>query len=85
MDLLCIPQELKELISSYQTLREGGRGPAICDTIIATARRCNLDKDVALPEEDEASKDLGMDARDLIVGNVYRRHVWRSARQCYSS
>jgi hypothetical protein len=37
-------QELKELISSYQGMRDGGRAPAICATIIETARQCNLDK-----------------------------------------
>ena len=33
-----MPQELKELISSYQSQREAGRGPAICSSIISTAR-----------------------------------------------
>lgn len=63
-------KELKELISSYQGMRESGRAEQICATIIETARQCNLDKDVKLPEAD--AKDLSMDDRDLIVGNVYR-------------
>lgn len=63
-------KELKELIASYQSLRESGRAVAICNTIVETARQCNLDKDVELPEED--AKDLKEDARDLLVGNVYR-------------
>ena len=65
-------QELKELISSYQTLRESGRGPAICNTIIETARQCNLDKDINLPEGD--AKDLDLAHRDSLVGQAYSRY-----------
>ena len=68
--LVCV-QELKELIASYQTLRESGRGPAICDTIIATARQCNLDKDIKLPEE--GAKDFDLAQRDSLVGMAYSR------------
>ncbi|KAL3142075.1 Magnesium chelatase [Trebouxia sp. C0010 RCD-2024] len=64
-------KELKELIASYQTLRESGRGPAICNTIIETARQCNLDKDIQLPEED--AKDLDLAQRDSLVGQAYSR------------
>ena len=64
-------QELKELIASYQTLRESGRGPAICATTIETARQCNLDKDIALPEADP--KDLSLEERDNVVGKVYSK------------
>lgn len=64
-------KELKELIASYQSMRDSGRANAVCATIIETARLCNLDRDVALPEEDP--KDLTIDDRDLIVGNVYRK------------
>ena len=67
-------QELKELISSYQTLRESGRGPAICNTIIETARQCNLDKDIKLPEED--AKELDLAQRDGVVGQAYSRYVY---------
>lgn len=68
-----VVQELKELIASYQTLREGGRGPAICLTIIETAKQCNLDKDVVLPGEDEDTKGLQLEERDEIVGKVYSK------------
>lgn len=51
-------KELKELIGSYQTLREGGRGEQICLTIIETAKVCNMQNDVKLPEDDEAAKKL---------------------------
>ncbi|GMH44205.1 hypothetical protein BSKO_12139 [Bryopsis sp. KO-2023] len=64
-------KELKELISSYQSLRESGRAVAICNTIIETARQCNMERDVELPEED--AKELAEDRRDLVVGNVYRK------------
>ncbi|KAK9822197.1 hypothetical protein WJX81_002621 [Elliptochloris bilobata] len=64
-------KELKELIASYQTLRESGRGPAICATIIETARQCNLDKDIALPEAEP--KDLSLEERDNVVGKVYSK------------
>lgn len=72
---LLVMQELKELIASYQTLREGGRGPAICATIIETARQCNLDRDVQLPGEDEDTKGLSLVERDAIVGKVYSKCV----------
>eukprot|EP00884_Botryococcus_braunii_P002250 jgi/Botrbrau1/12025/Bobra.0293s0002.1 len=65
-------KELKELISSYQGLRESGRGAAICSTIIETARQCNLDKDVALPEDPD-TKDMSVDERDTIIGKVYSK------------
>ena len=64
-------KELKELIGSYQSLREGGRGVQICNTIIETAKQCNFDKDVDLSVED--AKDIDIDARDTIVGSVYRK------------
>ncbi len=64
-------KELKELIASYQGMRESGRAPAICESIIACARTCNMDKDVALPDCD--AKDLSIDERDLVVGNTYRK------------
>ena len=64
-------KELKELIASYQGMRESGRANAICSTIVETARLCNLDKDVSLPDEDP--KDLTLDERDQIVGTVYQK------------
>ena len=71
-EVCAIEQELKELIASYQTLRESGRGAAICSTIIETAKQCNLDKDVQLPE-DADTKELSTEKRDSIVGKVYSK------------
>lgn len=64
-------KELSELIGSYQSLKET-RGGTIVATIIATARQCNLDKDVDLPAEDVDPETLSTEERDLIVGNIYR-------------
>ncbi|PNH11098.1 Magnesium-chelatase subunit ChlH, chloroplastic [Tetrabaena socialis] len=64
-------KELKELIASYQGMRESGRAEQICATIIETARQCNLDKDVKLPDAED--KTLSMNDRDDVVGNVYRK------------
>uniref|UniRef100_A0A0G4FNK7 magnesium chelatase n=1 Tax=Chromera velia CCMP2878 TaxID=1169474 RepID=A0A0G4FNK7_9ALVE len=67
-------KELSELVKSYQALRENeARGPSICNSIVATARQCNLDKDIDLPGEDEDTKDLTMEGRDTVVGLVYRK------------
>merc|ERR1740115_68926 len=69
-------KELKELISSYQGLRENeGRGPAIVNSIVSTAWTCNLDKDIKdLPSLDgySAANDSA-ERRDDIVGKVYRQ------------
>jgi len=65
-------QELSELISSYQSLKDTGRGEAIVGTIVATAKTVNLDKDVDLPEED-AIDSLSDEERDNVVGSVYQR------------
>ncbi|CAM9854244.1 unnamed protein product, partial [Phaeothamnion confervicola] len=47
------------------------RGPAIVNTVVASARQCNLDKDIKdLPTEDQARH---WNERDLVVGKVYRR------------
>jgi magnesium chelatase subunit H len=64
-------KELSELVGSYQTLRESGRGVAICNTIVETCRQVNLDQDVKLPEGDAA--ELTQDERDRLVGTVYRQ------------
>jgi len=68
-------KELGELVKSYQGLRENeGRGPSIVNTIVASARTCNLDKDIKdLPSEEDDAKDLTLDERDGVVGKVYRR------------
>ena len=63
-------KELKELISSYQGMRDSGRAEQITATIIETAKQCNLDRDVTLPDE---GKELTQDERDLVIGNVYRK------------
>jgi magnesium chelatase subunit H len=62
-------KELSELIGSYQTLKDSGRGVQIVDTIMDKARICNLDKDVELPEQ--TSAELSQDDRDTIVGKIY--------------
>ena len=64
-------KELGELVGSYQGLRESGRGSTICNSIIATARVCNLDKDVDLPAEDFDCSTMTLDQRDRVVGKVY--------------
>ena len=64
-------QELSELIASYQTLKDTGRGVAIVNTIMDKARLCNLDQDIALP--DTNAQDLSSEERDTIVGSVYRK------------
>jgi magnesium chelatase subunit H len=66
-------KELKELISSYQGLRENeGRGPAIVNSIVSTSYTCNLDKDVDLPPLDTYdAKDDTAENRDNIVGQIY--------------
>ncbi|XP_027175365.1 magnesium-chelatase subunit ChlH, chloroplastic [Coffea eugenioides] len=63
-------KQLSELISSYQSLKDTGRGSQIVSSIISTARQCNLDKDVDLPEEGE---EISATERDLVVGKVYSK------------
>jgi magnesium chelatase subunit H len=64
-------KELSELIASYQTLKDSGRGVPIVNTIMDKCRIVNLDKDIALPEVD--AKDMSAEERDGIVGSVYRK------------
>mmetsp|Transcript_40108 Transcript_40108/g.95936 ORF Transcript_40108/g.95936 Transcript_40108/m.95936 type:complete len:1488 (-) Transcript_40108:430-4893(-) len=68
-------QELSELVKSYQGLRDNEqRGAAIVGSIVATARQCNLDKDIDdLPGEEDDMKLLSIDERDAVVGKVYGR------------
>ncbi|CAK0800811.1 unnamed protein product [Prorocentrum cordatum] len=68
-------QELSELVKSYQGLRDNEqRGASIVASIVATARQCNLDKDIVdLPSEEDDMKAVSLETRDLIVGKVYRR------------
>ncbi|GMY18888.1 magnesium-chelatase subunit ChlH, chloroplastic [Fagus crenata] len=63
-------KQLGELISSYQSLKDTGRGPQIVSSIISTAKQCNLDKDVKLPDETEV---ISANERDLVVGKVYSK------------
>lgn len=63
-------KQLSELIASYQSLKDSGRGTQIVNSIISTARQCNLDKDVALPEE---GIELLAEERDSVVGSVYSK------------
>ncbi|KAG2683500.1 hypothetical protein I3843_10G032400 [Carya illinoinensis] len=63
-------KQLSELISSYQSLKDTGRGPQIVSSIISTAKQCNLDKDVNLPDEGE---EISAKERDLVVGKVYSK------------
>jgi len=46
------------LVASYQGLRDNGaRGPSIVSAAIASARTCNLDKDIKdLPSDDTDTK-----------------------------
>lgn len=51
-------KELNELVASYQGLRDNGaRGPSIVSAAIASARTCNLDKDIKdLPSDETDTK-----------------------------
>jgi magnesium chelatase subunit H len=64
-------KELSELIASYQTLKETGRGIPIVNTIVDKCRLVNLDKDIDLPEID--AKDMTAEQRDTLVGLVYKQ------------
>ncbi|MEH2075749.1 MAG: magnesium chelatase subunit H [Nostoc sp.] len=64
-------KELSELIASYQTLKDSGRGVSIVNSIMDKCRIVNLDKDIDLPETD--ARDMSAEERDNIVGNVYRK------------
>ncbi|CAA6668965.1 unnamed protein product [Spirodela intermedia] len=71
-------KQLGELISSYQSLKDTGRGPQIVSSIISTARQCNLDKDVDLPDE---GLELKPDERTWSSARCTPRS-WRSSRGC---
>jgi len=70
-------KELSELIASYQTLKDTGRGVPIVNTIMDKCRLVNLDKDIALVEDAGA---LTAEERDTMVGQVYRRLMEIEAR-----
>ena len=64
-------QELSELIGSYQTLKDSGRGVSIVNTIMDKCRMVNLDRDIDLPDTD--AKEMNSQERDTVVGSVYRK------------
>ncbi len=64
-------QELSELIASYQTLKDTGRGISIVNTIMDKCRLVNLDQDIKLSDQD--ARDMNSEQRDTIVGSVYRK------------
>jgi magnesium chelatase subunit H len=64
-------KELSELIASYQTLKDSGRGAAIVNSIMDKCRIVNLDKDIALPDQD--AQTLSSGERDTLVGLVYKK------------
>ena len=64
-------KELSELIGSYQTLKDGGRGVPIVNTIMDQCRLVNLDQDIEIPDTD--AKDMTQEERDNIVGLAYRK------------
>jgi magnesium chelatase subunit H len=62
-------KELSELIGSYQSQKDSGRAVQIVNAIVETARVCNLDRDVDLPEVD--ASELSADDRSNLVGKIY--------------
>lgn len=64
-------KELSELIGSYKELRQGNRGVSIVNTIMDKVRLVNLDQDVELGSLD--AKDMSLEERDNIVGQVYNK------------
>jgi magnesium chelatase subunit H len=70
-------QELNELIASYQTLKDTGRGISIVDAIIEKCRLVNLDKDIALPVDKggqgSVAAQMTAEERDNLIGLVYRK------------
>ncbi|MGD1861220.1 MAG: magnesium chelatase subunit H [Leptolyngbyaceae cyanobacterium] len=64
-------KELSELIGSYQSQKDSGRAVQIVNAIVETARVCNLDRDVVLPDVD--ASELSADDRSNLVGKIYIR------------
>jgi magnesium chelatase subunit H len=62
-------KELSELIGSYQSQKDSGRAVQIVNAIVETARQCNLDRDVELPEID--ASEMSPDDRSNLVGKIY--------------
>lgn len=66
-------KDLSELVASYQGQKETGRAGGIVNSIVGLAKQVNMDKDVALPEED--AKKMDMETRDLLVGKIYKKLI----------
>ncbi|WP_267384608.1 magnesium chelatase subunit H [Cyanobacterium sp. uoEpiScrs1] len=66
-------KELSELISSYQTLKDSGRGIAIVNAIMDKCRLVNLDQDIEMPDID--AKDMTSEQHNNIIGSVYRKLI----------
>ncbi|MGB0564536.1 MAG: magnesium chelatase subunit H, partial [Spirulinaceae cyanobacterium] len=71
-------RELSDLIGSYQSLKEGGRGVQIALTIVDQSIILNLDKDIPELQDADALKaklmaDEATEARDNLVGLIYRK------------
>ncbi|GHP01285.1 hypothetical protein PPROV_000004100 [Pycnococcus provasolii] len=66
-------KELADLIKSYTELKEGGRAGGIVNTIVSTAKQCNFENDVKLPDDEADASDMTADERDQIVGSVYSK------------
>lgn len=62
-------KELSELIASYQTLKDSGRGVSIVNAVVEKCRQVNLDKDIELPAND--ASELSAEERDTLIGKVY--------------
>jgi magnesium chelatase subunit H len=62
-------KELSELIASYQTLKDSGRGVSIVNAVVEKCRQVNLDKDIELPADD--ASNLSAEERDTLIGKVY--------------
>ncbi|BAM81565.1 magnesium chelatase subunit H [Cyanidioschyzon merolae strain 10D] len=76
-------KELKEcqsLIREYQELRANeSRAAALCAAIVATARQCNLDRDIPnLPVD--GFDQLTRQERDQVIGSIYARLMEIEAR-----
>ncbi|ASC71287.1 Magnesium chelatase ChlH subunit [Halomicronema hongdechloris C2206] len=70
-------KELSDLIGSYQSLKDGGRGVPIVNAVIETARQCNLDKDIMElaiePDQELDAAAMTAEERDTLVGKIYIR------------
>jgi magnesium chelatase subunit H len=66
-------KELSELVGSYQGQKESGRAGSIVNSIVALARKVNMERDVQLPDQD--AKELTMEVRDRVVGLIYKKLI----------